>query len=57
MVFKRLKGILDLDNVPKCGDDLLDGMILSRILAALVIELIAMKIGAFPWGYGLPASG
>lgn len=57
LVFKRLKGLLKLDNIPKCSDDLLDTILLSRILGALLIDNLLYQAEAFsPWGYGLPAS-
>lgn len=58
IAFKRLKGILHIDEIPACSDELLDTILLSRLLAALVIEDLASSGEAFsPWGYGLPASG
>jgi hypothetical protein len=57
LVFKRLKGIVQLDDIPKCSDKLLDSVLLSRVLAALLIDDLVSRTGAFsPWGYGLPAS-
>lgn len=58
LVFKRLKSILQLDALPACSVELLHTLLLSRILAALIIEELISGTGAFsPWGYGLPTSG
>lgn len=58
MLFKRLKSILKLDELPACSEALLHTVLLSRILAALIIEELLAGTNAFsPWGYGLPAPG
>ena len=58
LVFKRLKSILKLDELPACSEALLNTVLLSRILAALIIDELIAGTGAFsPWGYGLPTSG
>jgi hypothetical protein len=48
ITFKRLKGILNLDNLPNCTDELLDTIILGRLIGAMLIQKIASKAGAFP---------
>ncbi len=57
LVFKRLKGILELGQIPRCGEALLRTIVLARMMCALIIEDLAEGAGAFsPWGYGLPAT-
>ncbi len=56
--FKRLKGVLKLDELPDCSDELLDTIILGRLIGAILIQKIASKAGAFsPSGPGRPSSG
>ena len=58
LVFKRLKSTLKLNELPACSEALLNTVLLSRILAALIIDELIAGTGAFsPWGYGLPAPG
>lgn len=52
--FKRLKSLLDLDELPTKNGPTAESWILARILAAILIEQILRKSGVFsPWGYRL----
>ena len=57
LAFKRLKGILKLDEMRACNDELCRTFILGKMLAALLAEeLINGEGDAFsPWGYGPPS--
>lgn len=47
VVFHRLKSIVKLDELPPCSDELLDTILLGRLIGALLIEKIGTKAGAF----------
>lgn len=56
LVFKRLKGILKLDEMKACSNELCRTFILGKMLAAILVEELAGGTGVFsPWGYGRPS--
>lgn len=57
LAIKRLKSILHIEQMNALSDDLCRTFLLAKLLAALLIEDLAGRAGAFsPWGYGRPAS-
>jgi IS4 transposase len=58
LAFKRLKGILELDEMAAKDEDLCRTFLLAKIIAALLVEDLATAyVGFSPWGYGSPATG
>jgi hypothetical protein len=56
MVFKRLKGILKIDEIPAHDEHLCRTFVFAKLLAALLIEdLTHAHVGFSPWGYGIPS--
>jgi Transposase DDE domain len=54
LVFKRLKSILDLDNVPTKDPRTTQAFLFTKLLGALLIEDITERYLSFsPWGYRL----
>lgn len=54
LVFKRLKSLLDLDVLPAKDPDLARTYLLTKLLAALVIDDMTERYRSFsPWGYRL----
>lgn len=57
LAFKRLKGILEMDEMSAKDEELCRTFLLAKIIAALLVEELARAHIAFsPWGYGTPAS-
>jgi Transposase DDE domain len=57
LVFKRLKSLLQLDEMPAKDPDLARTFLLSKLLAALLLEDLTQNYLAFsPWGFRLGAS-
>jgi len=57
LAFKRLKGILTLDQMAAQNDDLCKTFLFTKIIAALLVEKLARPdVGFSPWGYGRPTS-
>jgi len=57
LTFKRLKGILQLDDLTARDPGLCRTFLLTKLLAMLLVEELARDYLAFsPWGYGLPAA-
>ena len=53
--FKRLKSLLGIDALPSRSGPTAESWLLARILAAILVEKLLNKSGAFsPWGYRLP---
>ena len=57
LVFKRLKGLLNLDEMAAQDADLCKTFLYAKLIAALLIERLA-QADSFspPWGYGKPTS-
>lgn len=56
IAFKRLKGLLELDELPAKDPRLAQTFLLAKLLAALLLEDLTDRYLAFsPWGYPLPA--
>lgn len=56
LVFKRLKSILHMDQMAARSDELCRTFLLAKLLAALLVEDLGSRVGAFsPWGYGRPS--
>lgn len=54
LVFKRLKSILDLDNIPTKDPDTTQAILFAKLLGALLIEDMTQRYLSFsPWGYRL----
>lgn len=52
LVFKRLKGLLDLDGLPAKDPDLARSFIYSKVLAALLVDDFSQAFVSFsPWGF------
>jgi hypothetical protein len=57
LVFKRLKGIVALDELAARDPDLCRSFVLVKLLAMLILEDLAHGYMALsPWGYGRPAA-
>lgn len=56
LAFKRLKSLLNLDQLRAHDPDLAQAYLLGKILAALLVEDLTRRALLFsPWGYRLPA--
>lgn len=54
LVFKRLKSILDLNNIPTKDPDTTQAILFAKLLGALLIEDMTQRYLSFsPWGYRL----
>jgi Transposase DDE domain len=52
LVFKRLKSILDLDQIPTKDPKTTEALLLTKLLGALLVEDITERYISFsPWGY------
>lgn len=52
--FKRLKGLLEMDKIRACSDEISEVYLLSKVLGALLLERLAWISRSFsPWGYRL----
>jgi hypothetical protein len=57
LTFKRLKSLLDLDDLPKTTDASAVAWIQGKLLTALLIEALARESRLFsPWGFDLAAA-
>jgi hypothetical protein len=57
LVFKRLKSLLEIDQLPVKDPDLARTYLLSKLLAALLLEELTLSYVSFsPWGYRLRAT-
>jgi hypothetical protein len=55
LAFKRLKGILALDEMAAKDEQLCRTFLLTKLLSMLILEELASDFAALsPWGYGLP---
>jgi len=55
LAFKRLKGILEIDEIPVKDDTLCKTFLSAKLLGALLVEDLVSRYQNFsPWGYGLP---
>lgn len=57
LAFKRLKGILEIDEIPVQDETLCKTFLSAKLLGALLIEDLIHRYQDFsPWGYGLPGT-
>lgn len=57
LAFKRMKSLLELDELPAKDPDLGQTVLLTKLLAALLVdELTHRWVDFSPWGYGYPAA-
>jgi hypothetical protein len=57
LAFKRLKSLLQLDQLRAHDPDLAQAYLLAKVLAALLVEELTMRAPVFsPWGYRLPTT-
>jgi hypothetical protein len=57
LAFKRMKSLLELDALPAKDPDLCQTFLLTKLLAALLVEELCHRWVDFsPWGYGHPPS-
>lgn len=52
--FKRLKSILEIDEIPVKDEILCRTYLFAKLLGALLVEELAKHQDFSPWGYGLP---
>ena len=58
LAFRRLKGILELDEIEARDEKLCRTFLCTKIIAALLVEELTHAYVDFsPWGYGTPSSG
>jgi hypothetical protein len=57
LAFKRLKSVLNLDEMPAKDPDLCRSFLYSKLLAALLLDDLSERFLSFsPWGYPLPGT-
>lgn len=57
LAFKRMKSLLELDALPAKDPDLCQTFLLTKLLAAVLVEELTHRWVDFsPWGYGRPAA-